>query len=522
MGVRGHTLAADWFRNGDYTGTYDDVTSNIDGDDIVISWGRDQATAAVSASAGKIGFALLNLTRRYSPENTASPLYGKVTPGTPIRYQVEADDTIHTLFGGILETVGADPTGGADPVTCEALDGWGLLSGTSLSTPVYAGIRTGDAVTVILDEIGWTGGRDIDPGVSVMPWWWAEDTTAAEAVDRLLRTEGPPAAAYVEAGVFVFRDRHHRVLRAVSATSQGTYTHIEPAGSGPAGDYKIERGSFRYDHGLTSIANSVTFAVEQRQPSDVATVWTSEDPLTVAAGQTVQVVAQAEDPFVSALTPEADVDYTVASGAVTVAISRGSGRSVTLSVTASSDAVVTRLAVRATPIVVARTVKVVYEDTASISQFGRRAWTEDCGLANVYDAAVCAQKIITLYGMNRPTITVRIAHVHGGPIPARYLDQILRRRIGDRITVRHDPTGINADFYIEKIAHTIRKLGAIHRMELVCSAVEPDQPASVFTFDAAGLGFDDGLFGLDGLDNPDTMLVFDDASQGFDDGVFAN
>jgi len=519
--VRGNQLALDWFRNGTYEGAYDDVSDDVNGDPVVITYGRDQASATSQAVAGKLGFGLNNLDRRYSPENSASPIAGKVVPGTPTRYQVTSEDVITTLFGGVLDSVDSDPNAAAKTFTGEALDAWGLLSSQTLSTPVYQGLRTGDAVNLILDEVGWTGLRDIDAGATVMPFWWMEDSDAAAAMAALIRSEGPPAGVYVEGGTFVFRDRHARLLDTESQTSQGTFTHILPAGTGPAGDYKIEKGSFRYDHGLKNIANTVTFNVEQRVPGDQAEVWSSEDPITVATGQTIVLNIQAADPFINAITPVAGIDYIVDSGVATVTMSRDSGQSVTLSVTASSDAIISRMAVRATPITVARTVKVSYEDTASRSEFGPKSWPDDCGFANAYDAAAIASRIVAVYSTARPAVTFSIAYVHGGPLPIRYLRQILQRRIGHRVTVRNDSLGVNGDFYIERVTHTIRKLGLIHRVEFGCSVVEPVQPANIFTFDVAGLGFDDGAFGIEGIDNADSVFIFDAPGQGFDDGVFS-
>ena len=115
-------------------------------------------------------------------------------------------------------------------------------------------------------------------------------------------------------------------------------TNIEPAGTGPAGDYKIEKKSWEYAHNLAHVANTVSFAVEQRAPGDLVEVWASEDPLTLASGASVDVFAQATDPFIGALTPVEGVDYTLASGTVTVALSRTSGQSTIVTVTASADA----------------------------------------------------------------------------------------------------------------------------------------------------------------------------------------
>jgi hypothetical protein len=76
--------------------------------------------------------------------------------------------------------------------------------------------------------------------------------------------------------VFVFEDRHHRLLTARSQTSQATYTHIYPEGTGPAGDFKMLRDSISYDHGRSNIVNSATFQVDVRAPGDRGAVWSTD------------------------------------------------------------------------------------------------------------------------------------------------------------------------------------------------------------------------------------------------------
>lgn len=519
MTVRGYQLAVDWSRQGTYAGTLEDVTSYVQDDpDLTVSYGRDQTTATTDAGAGKLAFGLNNMDRQFSPENTASPIANRVLPGTPTRLQKTHDGTIHTLFAGVLDDLDADPNSPAKTFTGEALDAWGRPGAEQLSTAVYSGLRTGDAINVILDLIGWTGPRDIDPGATLISYWWEEATDAATAVQRLVDSEGPPAIAYVEGGTFVFRGRHHRLTRPASQTSQGTFTHIHPEGSGPPGDFKILKGTFTYNHGLRHIVNAVTFEVSQRVPGPLTQVWSTDTPITLAAGQTLPIEVRGENPFIGALVPVDGVDYELQFGSVTVALARTSGVSTTLFIQAGGTAaMLNRLALRATPLTVAHTVKVTEEDDSSIGTFGRATWPSQVPWANAYDARAIAQRIVAVYASARPVVTFQIAGTSDD-----YLEQILTRRISDRVTVRNDPLGINRDFIIERITHTIRKLGLIHRVEFGCEVVEPSQPANVFTFDVAGKGFNDGAFGVSGIDNPTTMFTFDVVGKGFNQGVFAS
>lgn len=536
MTVRGYDLLADWSRNGVYGGTGEDLTAPgadaVDGaQDITVEWGRNDARATEDATTGKLDFRLLNGTRKYSPENTASVIAGKVLPGTRIRFQVTNSGTITKLFEGPIDTLTVDTT--AKTVTFEALDGLGTPGQQTLSTPVYMGQRTGDLLGIILDKIGWpSAARSIDPGATLVPYWWVEGVDASTAMNDLVHSEGAPAIAYVAGGVFYFRDRHHRLTRSASTVSQATYTHIIPAGSGPGGDFKILRDTFVYDHGLQNIINSATLEVSPRIPQDTQVVWSVTDPITLAPGETRLISAGTNDPFILAKVPDnttsylvdgtPTTDYHLAAGAVTVTLSRDSGQSVLITLVgdAALGAIMdTGLSLRAVPLTTGATYQFSYQDDSSISSFGHNNWQGTAPWAYVYDADVISQRVVAAYAQARPVITMQIASSNN--LPAGYLAEILRRSIGDRITIRNDEMGINAPYYVERLAHTVKKLGVKHVLEIGCQNVEPTQPGIVFTFNTAGKGFNDGSFGAAGTTDASTMFMFDTAGRGFDDGRFA-
>lgn len=519
MTVRGYTLAIDWSRAGTYAGTLEDVTGYVlDNPVITVEYGRDSTQVANQAGAGRMQFALENDGREFSPENTSSPITGKILPGRHVRLDKLLSAVLYTIYDGVIDGFDVDPTAAARDFSATCLDGWGQPGAEKLSTPLYTGIRTGTAIGLVLDEIGWTGPRDLDPGATVMPFWWEEGSDASTAINRLIDSEGPPALALVEGGTFIFRDRHHRLTRTASTTTNGLFTHIIPAGSGPGGDYKVLKDTFIYDHGLRSIANVATFSVAQRAPDQLQEVWFTDTPITLAAGESIAIEIQTADPFMGALVPVLDVDYLASFGTITASLSRTSGQSALLTLTAGGVAAqVDRIGVRATPLPVVRTVKVTEEDTSSINTYDIQTWPRELPFAGVYDARAIAQRIVSTYATNRPTVTFEIANVDD-----TYLTQILARKISDRITIRNDAIGINRDFIIERKAQSIQKLGGIHKARFTCEVVEPTQGSTVLTFDVAGKGFNDGVFGTNGIDNAATMLRFDTAGQGFNDGRFSS
>lgn len=507
MTVRGYLLGVDWFETNDPGSSGEDDTSDATNDDLTVSWGRDSTQAASLPDAADFTFVFENQDGRYSPENGASPLAGRVLPGRRVVFQHTGTggDTVR-LFDGLLDKPTIDPT--SKEFTGSCLDAWGRPSAESLSTALFSGIRTGDAVSIILDAIGWEGARSIDPGVTVMPWWWAEGDDAATAIEKLVNSEGPPALAYVRAGTFVFEDRHHRILNTASTVTAGLYSHIIPAGSGPAGDYKMLTDTITYDHGLQRIINSATFTVDERRVGAPVEVWSTDTTFWIDAGTTQTFFVTASDPFINAATPLEGAGITSDTGIVVASLSRTSGASTILSVTAASGSLVSRLALTAQPVAVATTTKVQSEDAGSVGRFGRNTWPKDAPYANRYDCQAIADRVVTTYATNRPVVTFEIEN-----LDANYFAQIRNRRLSDRITIRDDQLGVNDDYIIERLEHTVSNHFTQHRAKFTCEVPQPDQPENVFTFDVSGKGFNDGLFGGTGIDTASNVFMFDPPDQ---------
>jgi len=511
--VRGYTLGIDWSAHGNFTETGEDCTSRVQKSELSITIGRDSNQTSDHSTSGELNAGLNNRDRVLSPENTASPLYGKVLPGRKVQFTATAGTSVYTLFSGPIDGLTIDTNDAARTFALKALDGWGKPGNEQLSTPLYQGVRTGDCINLILDAIGWTGPRDIDPGASVLPYWWAEGTDAASAVDDLVAAEGSPAIAYVQGGTFVFRDRHHRMLRPRSVTSQALFTHVIPAGSGPGNDIKIEKATFDYDHGLSNISNAVSWAVPVRELSNPAEVWSSDDPISLAAGESTVVAATGSDPFINA-----SLAITTLSGTVTGTLDRTSGATVTIFLTAVTASIVSRIAVTANQATVTRTVKVSAQDPSSIGTYGKTSWTGGVpSFITPYDAQAIANRVVAVNASNRPRVTFTVAHVWSN---TTYMAEVLSLAISDRITVRNDALGLNADFAVERLVHTITNLN-VHQVQIGAQICDPVQPANLLTFDTAGKGFNQGLFGVVGIDSAASVFQFDTAGHGFNDGVYA-
>lgn len=533
MSVRGYQLAFNWTGGGDYTGPSEDVTSLVTkATNLVATWGRADPRATSDGAASKMTGELNNNTRLLSPENASSPLYGKVQSGVPGRLRVGDPATGLTtdLFKGPIDSFTADP-GGTGKFSFTCLDGWSKPGNTQLSTTVYQGMRTGDLIGVILDAVGWpAGARDIDAGATLVPYWWAEGTDAQTAVTDLVHSEGPPAMAYVQNGVFCFRDRHHRSIDARSLTSQMTCSHIVPAGALSAGGAKILKDSFTYDHGLDYVVNSARLTVTPRYPQQLQVVWSTDDPISLGPNQSATLVIQTNDPVLNLQQPTSAVtyvdtgdvltsDYRIGQGSATFALSRDSGQSAFLTITAGASGVslIDGVRVRGNPLTQGATRIFSASDPSSITTYGRSDWDGTAPWAHFYDADAIVNRIVSIYSRPMPSVTFQIDAVQS----AATKTSILTSAISDRITVRNDQLGLNTDFMIEQLTHSVQQLGVRHVLTVGAQVAEPVQAANPFTFDVAGQGFNQGQFALDTGNNPATMFLFDVAGHGFNQGVFA-
>jgi hypothetical protein len=514
MAAASYKLLIDWSGNGSFTDAGDDVTARtLDGrTPVTVRYGRDQSRQLSPTSPGEADFELNNISRDYSPENASSPLAGLVAPGRAVQLQATSGSTT-VVFNGYLDdfTVKPDPAERSIDATCT--DALGRLKGVDVSTPVYQGVRTGEAIGHLLDAAGWpTTLRDLDSGASYLPYWWVDSVDAFTALMQLVDSEGPAALATVDTqGRIVFRDRHHRLTRSASLTVQATWraSGVEPVMSSPVG----------YDHGWKEIVNSVSVDVPMRSiSSDLAVVWSSSGQFSFPAGGIIEVaVKSTSGAFINAVPPVQDTDFTVLAGAATIALDRTSGESATLQITADPGTVLQDLQLRANALQ-STSVTVTVEEPASIGKYGRRSmqsgrlpvWT------NIYDAQAVLELTVGKHAERLPSVAVTM---RAGGSAAR-LAECLTRNLSDRVHVVEPETGLDVDCFIEQIAHAVDEGGRRHVTTFGIEKI-PVVVANPFTFDVAGQGFDQGQFGQVGQDNPANMFRFDTSGQGFDQGVLA-
>lgn len=464
-------VRVDWTKNGVFTDTNDDVSDVVRGG-ITATYGRDQITALSPVTAGRASFELDNTSRKYSPRNTGSALFGSLKPARPVQITRTVGANTYTIFRGHTDDSPISPDVDGKRVSFSCVDSLADFRGVNITTPLYQGIRSGTAIGLILDAAGWTGGRDIDAGGSVFPWWWEEGTDALAALQNVTYSEGSPALLTMDAnGAVVFRDRHHRLIRSASTTVQSTWR-----GSGTT-EPIMGRG-FTYSDNWQNIVNYVSFSVDLRSPANPGPVWSTDDVISLAASEVRTYVVQTSDPFLNAVTPEQDTDYTVTSGSVTVSLSRTSGAATSVTLTASaSGAILNGLQVRAQAVPVVRTYQVQASNSTSITDYGQRGLPggQEPVWASVFDAQSIANLLVLQRAQPLPLLNVRFSCAW---TQTTRLNAVLSSDLSDRVTVIEPETVVNGAFFVESISHTIANM-TDHQVDIGLEGV-PSSPTSAF------------------------------------------
>jgi hypothetical protein len=403
---------------------------------------------------GQGGVVLNNSDRRFSSRNTASPLYGLIKPARPVRVTRNIGGSTYTLFRGHTDETPLNPDPTSKTVALGLVDYLGDFRGKDLTTAMYSGIRTGAAINVILDACDWDPGlRDIDPGATVMPWWWEDGTDAMTALDKLVRSEGSPALLTVgTSGEVIFRDRHHRRLRTASSTVQSTWRDTGKLAP-------VIAREFSYDESWQNIVNTASAEVDQRQPQGLQVVWSLENFNTNIELFTPQTVwAKLTDPVIGVVVPtvaNGDIVKTFPDvvGNVTATLIQTSGQ--TIGITLSAGIASTRVAsiqLRAQPVTVANTITVsATPDAPSTADYGKKAFSLDAPWCNSYDAQAILDQIVSDRAQPLPVVTTKVLVGRDVATAAA----ILSRDLSDRVRVKETQTLLDDDFFIESIQHDL-------------------------------------------------------------------
>jgi hypothetical protein len=143
-----------------------------------------------TAAPGRLALTLDNSTRRYSPENALSPLYGNLLPRRPVRLTAQYKTDQWVIFRGFLEAIQPAESGRAILLATDALT---LLDEARVSLPLQTDQRADELIAMLVAAVYTPPDTDYHAGSErfevAADHWNADHTSALEAIRECAASE---------------------------------------------------------------------------------------------------------------------------------------------------------------------------------------------------------------------------------------------------------------------------------------------------------------------------------------------
>jgi hypothetical protein len=376
----------------------------------------------------------------------------------------------YNQFRGNLDDVLPRPSLDDQDGSLPCFDGLDMMARDKVSVDLHKAQTSDVIIADALDKISWPAGRRaIDTGLDPYPVVWSDRRGARNFVDDVAQSEF--SLLYIDGrGYFAWENRHHR-LAGAHLTSQWTCTDalmedLEPMTSASQIRNVIIVDTIPY--ALTGLTIVLWLLSENKDNSP------ADSPL-LQPGTTYTYYAKFPEVSDNLVAPVITTDYlgnlaqdgtgVDKSAQFTVnhtALSKGA-----IITVANNDVVavyLTHLQIRGEQYIPLDAIEIEESDATSIGIYGQR----DLPIHLTFHQNSLVIRDLALYVLATrkypwPRYKVKLI----GDTDAT-LEQILRRKISDRITVQAARFNINDDFYIDKIHHKVRVDG-IHEAEWIVS-----------------------------------------------------
>lgn len=474
-----YQVHVDWDRNANYTGTYDDISAYVRSINSSIGF---KAPYANVAGEQTLSVELDNSDRRFSPEYSGSPLYGKRFRNRPIRFQIVSGSTT-VLWTGKTDMITPQTNINGERRAILTATGFKrILDGMQVSIPLQVGKRTDEILAVILAN------TVIPEVLSVGPWalgivgygelgtntvvgsgviaqsletgtltpayagdTWDDNISPYEAIKQVVEAERGKFF-FDRSSTAVFWNRNHMLA---DSTSLATYT-----------DSTII--SYDYNYG-SDIQNYVTVSYYPRVAgSGTEILWSLDKPVDLTLGVEKKIRArfteQGSNSKVSATTvirPLVDDGAIVFSfgTADVVGWSYDAKGAELIFLARTTDATISSIIISGTKLTsynkadaVARSAESEFYDDRSDVVYDLKLLDDEADAQAIADyevgrraSATGTLKSVTLMNKN-----------------AASLAAIIARTIGHRITISEQQTGHSADYFIIGEQHSVSEAGTKH------------------------------------------------------------
>ena len=442
----GLTLLVDWSGDGDFSHASSDVSEFIVPSSFDCHRGRNfSAQAKATAAAGKLNVKLWSEDNRFDLLASDSIISGVLPQGKKITARIGIEE----IWSGHIDEFNFKLNyNGFNTVEITGLGNIANLVDEKVNIAPHSRITTAEAAELVLSRTGETA--YIAEGDVVLDRWRVEETDTLSALRDLEE---------LELGFLCERRDGAIWFQGRSLREGGIYQT-------PAMELRDDTGIIvaeRFTE-IKRIANTVSVPVNSFADGSTEVLWTTANPITVPANDTLQIkvayptpnaptehigIAEWQDPI-------ARTDYTPVSGLDVSADREGEALLVNLANTTSRQLDITALQARGSPLIAEPPYDLERDDVDSVAAYGKRAYPSASKLhTNLATALSYADTLLSLNAPLKPVYRVKWDALTDWRSAAT-LD------LSRRITLQIDRERI--DCFIEAIEH---KISAANRHEVI-------------------------------------------------------
>lgn len=443
-------------------GPYGDISEYIDLK-APISIDRGRTSPLATFKIGSCSLAVINKDKRFTPENTSSPLYGKLVPRRRMQIKAIYSQIPYYLFSGFSKEIVPIPREGP-PAQARLFfeDGLSRLMEVRLRSAMLQNVLTGSAINNLLDEVGWPAGdRQVDAGLLTIQYMAWDDIPAAQALMEIASAEG--GQIYIGAdGKVIFEDRHHRA---------------KPPHNSPLATINNTMETLHYRMDPELIRNRIDIQIYPRKLGSTDVVISElQEAQKISKGQQIKLFLQYRDPTtlrpaeaINVTTPVSGTDYLAyenKNGTGDDLISQltvtftNHGRSGEWAITNNSNKKVwlTKAQVRGQPLTWFDVLLVRAEDAVTISKYVA-SLVLDSRVREEYEKTKDEADFFLAH-LKDPKGVFDLTLSNG---KASIFTEALSREISDRMKVINTPQALDEEIFIGGIMHEITDGGRRHR-----------------------------------------------------------
>lgn len=469
-----YTVSVDWDKNGNYSGTYDDITTYVRN---IRSFNGFRAPFMNVAGDSTLELELDNADRRFSPEYSGGPLYGKKWKNVPIRYQANNGST-YTLWTGWVTNVQPQTLANGEKRAILSASGVKrVLDTTKIYLPLQIGQRTDQIIQNVLDQLY------IPEALSAGPWalgiaGYSEvgSTTyvPASALTYVLET-GVLTPSYVgdtwDDGVTAYE-----AIKQVVEAERGRFFFDRTARAifynrthfllDTTVDLSLTDSSIlNYDYIYGSEEDIVNKVIVRYKPRSIgaadSVIWELDKPVSIPKGTEKKISARFREQSSNSqiggyniqmpMTQTSTLAFSTGTADLTSWTANARGAEMVF-VPREADCTISVIIIKGNKLTSYNVAEASAIDESSPFFYGLREMSMQL---DVLDNANDAQSIADYEVSRRPTPYGRMASISLINKTAANLSNQLSRTIGDRLTITETQTAHNADYFIIGEEHVI-------------------------------------------------------------------